>query len=747
MPPNHHYLLLDPKNSVNTSISLRKGKTYLFACRILPLHIMSFALARQSKTGIIGDSKTALAEHSSYAAHHHINNLNKVSGEYIFHLQRTIGNQGIQRLAHSNNNAKGFDFAKIAIHPKLKVSQPGDIYEQEANRVAEQVLSMPSLYSESSAGDNAGAINDVKPRINITSTMPMKNTSDVEVHENMSKDIEGLKGTGSPIDPDTKEFMESRFGHDFSNVRIHTDEMAKTSATLLNALAYTVGNDVVFGQDNYQPSTMEGRKLLAHELTHVVQQSRSVFPPFEIRILRQIAEMLDYNQLANQIHSAIAGLGTDEEAVYLALQRLQRDPMAIGRLESAYFSRHGEQLEAAIRGDFSGTELEYALQLLNRGTAGAAQAIGTRPSSPSAFDTEAMRLRNAMEGMGTDEEAIFAVLASFRRSTGSIQQLKDAYFALYHENLRDRIIDEMSGTELDNALYLMGESMWETTEVSLPEAQRLFTALSGATFVTSAGPEAPIPFHYPPDGCYARAHLMAELLTATGYGSEKVFAVSTYSSGLQVSTPYAGDVPVGTTPAVQWWYHVAPILQVRDATGALTEMVIDPSTASGPITITHWTGMMSSGSFTRKTLPQLDSYLAANGGIALSQRLVFTTPRTVFWPPPTAGAYSPGTPGSTIFPIPPTTAEAERQMEMVRPTLSKYAQLALLHEVAAVIRDELGKPTIDVPRIIAAIRNVPSGIRSFMWVPSLGFPNLRTELAARLTPAQLTLIDTEVSAP
>jgi len=72
--------------------------------------------------------------------------------------------------------------------------------------------------------------------------------------------------------------MESRFGHDFSRVRIHTDEKAAESARAVNALAYTAGHDIVFGAGQYVPETPEGRRLLAHEMTHVVQQRASLVP-------------------------------------------------------------------------------------------------------------------------------------------------------------------------------------------------------------------------------------------------------------------------------------------------------------------------------------------------------------------------------------------------------------------------------------------------------------------------------------
>ena len=83
---------------------------------------------------------------------------------------------------------------------------------------------------------------------------------------------EVLRSPGHPLDPETRGFMEPRFGRDFSNVRVHNDAKAADSARAVNALAYTVGKDVVFGQGQYQPANSARRSLLAHELTHVIQQ-------------------------------------------------------------------------------------------------------------------------------------------------------------------------------------------------------------------------------------------------------------------------------------------------------------------------------------------------------------------------------------------------------------------------------------------------------------------------------------------
>ena len=84
---------------------------------------------------------------------------------------------------------------------------------------------------------------------------------------------EVLRSPGQPLDPATRAFFEPRFGHDFSSVRVHTDPLAAESARAVNALAYTVGRDVVFGEKRYDPGSRKGIRLLAHELAHTVQQA------------------------------------------------------------------------------------------------------------------------------------------------------------------------------------------------------------------------------------------------------------------------------------------------------------------------------------------------------------------------------------------------------------------------------------------------------------------------------------------
>jgi Domain of unknown function (DUF4157) len=178
--------------------------------------------------------------------------------------------------------------------PKLRISQPGDVYEQEADRIAEKVMSMPSVpYSYSAipliGGKTAsGKATDEKctaceskgqqqEKIEIEISRKPSYSSNLQASDQVTNEINSvLSGSSSsPLDVSTKEFMETRFGgvYDLSNVRIHTDAVAAKSAESVNALAYTVGNDIVFGQGQYRPGTIEGKRLLAHELTHVAQQS------------------------------------------------------------------------------------------------------------------------------------------------------------------------------------------------------------------------------------------------------------------------------------------------------------------------------------------------------------------------------------------------------------------------------------------------------------------------------------------
>jgi len=148
---------------------------------------------------------------------------------------------------------------QMVVQAKLEIGQIRDIYEQEADRVADAVMQM----IEPDGIRLAEAIIQTKQS-------PDKG---MEVASGLEARIKHLSGRGQPLPEQVRAFFEPRFGHDFSMVRIHTDVQAAELARALNARAFTVGQDVVFGTGQYAPGTAAGMRLLAHELTHVVQQT------------------------------------------------------------------------------------------------------------------------------------------------------------------------------------------------------------------------------------------------------------------------------------------------------------------------------------------------------------------------------------------------------------------------------------------------------------------------------------------
>lgn len=256
----------------------------------------------------------------------------------ILHLQRATGKQSVQ------------------VQPKLKVNRQGDIYEQEADRVAEHVMRMPDSTVQRQAEEekqirsrplastitpliqrqpepeeeeevlesvptrDAGELGDQEELTPPLESLPTRDAGELgdeeeltpplesvptwdeveteqeeeeepiqtksnintapQVTAGIAHDINSLKGTGKPLTASERAFFEPRFGVDFGNVRVHTNERAARTAQHINARAFTLGHDIVFGAGQYSPASYSGKSLLAHELTHVVQQNgRRSFGP------------------------------------------------------------------------------------------------------------------------------------------------------------------------------------------------------------------------------------------------------------------------------------------------------------------------------------------------------------------------------------------------------------------------------------------------------------------------------------
>ncbi len=271
---------------------------------------------------------------ATVTAQSHLGHSHKVN--LVLHLQRTVGNQAVQRLLQSKAEKRStelvgttlphfkHDFSRIPIssltarpiQTKLAINKPGDEYEQEADRVAKQVMRMPAPSSGAFAPpvrhylDNTAARmqRDISPEeireeltrtfLNQQDTLQRQVASPEDEEETnadeqimMRAEREGvepaegddldtataaLEGGGASLPTPVREDMEERFGYDFSRVRIHADSPAAVLAKRVNARAFTIGRNLVFANNEYAPNGTENqRQLLAHELTHVIQQGQA----------------------------------------------------------------------------------------------------------------------------------------------------------------------------------------------------------------------------------------------------------------------------------------------------------------------------------------------------------------------------------------------------------------------------------------------------------------------------------------
>ncbi len=209
--------------------------------------------------------------------------------------------------------------ASLKIQPKLKIGAPNDKYEQEADRVADQVMSMPEPAAQRQPLEEdeeeiqtkplAGKITPLIQRQEIPEEgedeelLQVKTIGDKtsEVTSQIGSDIQSLQGDGQPLSESERSFFEPRFGTDFSSVRVHTDTRAASVARSVNARAFTLGRDVVFGTGQYLPSNKAGRHLMAHELTHVVQQGSPNSAPTNI-----LRKPLKKNEIPEVFHVLIS---------------------------------------------------------------------------------------------------------------------------------------------------------------------------------------------------------------------------------------------------------------------------------------------------------------------------------------------------------------------------------------------------------------------------------------------------------
>ncbi len=238
----------------------------------------------------------------------------------LLHSQRTIGNQAVRRRLDANTRGvkgdtpteiahAGHDFGRIPIHSptaekiqtKVPINEPGDHYEQEADSVADRVMRMsePDIQSrqagvsvpldQSDPGEHiqrlsanrdpsledAVVIEEEEDEAEQGQVQTLRPRGQTSGREAISKGLLNSAQDGVPLGSNVRQFMEPRFGADFSRVRVHADRRAAALSQSLSARAFTYGQHIYFNEGEYQPGAQEGKRVLAHELTHVIQQEGS----------------------------------------------------------------------------------------------------------------------------------------------------------------------------------------------------------------------------------------------------------------------------------------------------------------------------------------------------------------------------------------------------------------------------------------------------------------------------------------
>jgi len=196
-------------------------------------------------------------------------------------LQMSSQEVTIQRQCESCDSQVSSEQEKQPIQAKLSLGQPGDKYEQEADAVARQVVNkintpptQPSVQRQS----KSGGISELNITLMRHSEGGVGGGSSVT--PDVEQNIQQSRGSGQPLDASVREPMEQAFGADFSGVKIHTNSQSDQLNRSLSARAFTTGSDIFFKQGEYNPGSQDGQELLAHELTHVVQQTGGVQAKF-----------------------------------------------------------------------------------------------------------------------------------------------------------------------------------------------------------------------------------------------------------------------------------------------------------------------------------------------------------------------------------------------------------------------------------------------------------------------------------
>lgn len=245
----------------------------------------------------------------------------------------------------------GNSYVGRVIQAKLTVGQPGDVYEQEADRVADAVMRM----SEPSVSEVISNSNSLQPMKIQRMCAECTREEEEKIHAKESAGqtptvtpalearLDGTRGGGEPLPESVRSYMEPRFGADFSGVRVHMGSEADALNRELGAQAFTQQRDIYFGAGRYSPKTRDGQQLLAHELTHVVQQDTQGNTLTLKRVLYPMVQKNGEGEHSEESYDAFVERVKDRAAL-----RLTQNIAVLGEWRSYILAMEGFQLQAQM---------------------------------------------------------------------------------------------------------------------------------------------------------------------------------------------------------------------------------------------------------------------------------------------------------------------------------------------------------------------------------------------------------------
>ncbi len=462
----------------------------------------------------------------------------------ILQLQQTVGNQAVQRLLRSRT-----------IQAKLTISQPGDAYEQEADRVAEHVVRMPtspsaitgqaSVQRQTLEEEKVAQVGNAAATTLLSQRAPEEIQTKALVHRMQfdplgsfepGADFESLLSTssGSPLPTSTRAFMEPRFGADFSGVRLHTGGEAAQLNRAINAQAFTHGQDIYLGGGKNNLDSSVEKQLLAHELTHVIQQTGS--PPLQTKKMEEAS-------------SANIVLARQSEARVLARSRVHTDKQLFDMMQK--FRRKNDQLSEsqqnkifwAVKKATDSDEVAYTFFDYYSGYLGAGHKIlpmtpaeeanakksGTFAETPSGGDT---KLRSDVFTMS--DEALGPLLLHEFAHTGHHTNWGGAY---------DFEEGQAYGIE-----YYYAERTGDTTRMA-----RIITIISAAAARWGAKQEAAVQQNF--KVTYALMHALGDL-TKSGSSTLPPLAGKDGKDGRVMAAEFVSDFSGMSKDLTALWEHI-----------------------------------------------------------------------------------------------------------------------------------------------------------------------------------------------